>query len=82
MNKNLFEAIPLWLFFVVTVTFILLSVEVGFRAGLFHARKSEDARQASIDALVGSTLGLLAFMLAFTFGMATSRFDARRAPGT
>ena len=78
MNKNLFEAIPLWLFFVVTVTFILLSVEVGFRAGLFHARKSEDARQASIDALVGSTLGLLAFMLAFTFGMATSRFDARR----
>jgi len=78
MNKNLFEAIPLWLFFVVTVTFILLSVEIGFRAGIFHARRSEDVRQASIDPLVGSTLGLLAFVLAFTFGMATSRYDARR----
>jgi hypothetical protein len=37
MNNNVFEAIPLWLFFVVTVAFILLSVEVGFRAGSFHA---------------------------------------------
>ena len=68
----------LWLFFVATVAFILLSVEIGFRAGIFHGRKSEDARQASIDPLVGSTLGLLAFVLAFTFGMATSRYDARR----
>jgi hypothetical protein len=28
--------------------------------------------------MVGSTLGLLAFMLAFTFGMASSRYDARK----
>jgi len=27
---------------------------------------------------MGSTLGLLAFMLAFTFGMSSTRFDARR----
>ena len=27
---------------------------------------------------MGSTLGLLAFMLAFTFGMSGSRFDARK----
>jgi hypothetical protein len=78
MDKNAFEALPLWLFFVATVTFILLSVEVGFREGVFHSSRSEDARQASIDPLVGSTLGLLAFVLAFTFGMATTRYDARR----
>jgi hypothetical protein len=72
MDKTLFQTIPLWLIFVATVGFILLAVETGFRAGVFHARKSEDARQASIDPLMGSTLGLLAFLLAFTFGMATS----------
>ena len=27
---------------------------------------------------MGSTLGLLAFMLAFTFGMSGTRFDARK----
>jgi hypothetical protein len=78
MDKTLFQTIPLWLIFVATVGFILLAVETGFRAGVLHARKSEDAREASIDPLMGSTLGLLAFLLAFTFGMATSRYDARR----
>jgi hypothetical protein len=78
MDKPLFQIIPLWLIFIATVGFILLWVEIGFRAGVFHARKSEGARQASIDPLVGATLGLLAFLLAFTFGMATSRYDARR----
>jgi hypothetical protein len=28
--------------------------------------------------LVGATLGLLAFILAFTFGLAAARFDTRR----
>ena len=78
MDKPLFQMVPLWLIFVATVGFILLWVEIGFRAGVFHARKSEAVRQASIDPLVGSTLGLLAFLLAFTFGMATTRYDARR----
>jgi len=35
---------------------------------LDRARKSENERQAPIDPMVGSTLGLLAFVLAFTFG--------------
>jgi hypothetical protein len=78
MKHSVFDAIPLWLVFVLTVAFVLLAVEIGFRAGIFHARKSEGAREISSDALVGSTLGLLAFILAFTFGMATSRYDTRR----
>ena len=78
MKTSLFDALPLWLVFIATVALILLTVEIGFRAGIYHARRSEHAREVSIDALVGSTLGLLAFMLAFTFGMATTRYDARR----
>jgi hypothetical protein len=31
-----------------------------------------------VGAVVGAMLGLLAFMLAFTFGLAATRFDARR----
>jgi hypothetical protein len=78
MSGTLFDAMPLWLVLLATCGFILLMIEAGFRVGIIHARRSEDARQAAIDALVGSTLGLLAFMLAFTFGMATSRYDTRR----
>jgi hypothetical protein len=57
---------------------IVLSVEIGYRVGIVRARKSEREREAPIDSMVGSTLGLLAFMLAFTFGMASSRYDARK----
>lgn len=78
MNTALFDAIPLWLILVITVGVILLAIEIGFRAGVDRARKSENERQAPIDPMVGSTLGLLAFVLAFTFGMATSRYDARK----
>jgi hypothetical protein len=76
--RAILDALPLWLVFVVTAGIILLSIELGFRAGLHRARQSEDERQAPVDAMVGSTLGLLAFVLAFTFGMATSRFDSRQ----
>jgi hypothetical protein len=60
------------------VAIILLAVEIGFHIGIRRTRKFENERQAPIDAMVGSTLGLLAFMLAFTFGMATSRYEARK----
>src|SRR5262245_52157769 len=72
------DSLPLWLMLVLTVAIILLVVESGYRTGVARARKSVNEREASIDALVGSTLGLLAFMLAFTFGLATSRYDARK----
>jgi hypothetical protein len=78
MNTVAFDAIPLWLILAITVVVILLAIEIGFRAGIDRARKSENERQAPIDPMVGSTLGLLAFVLAFTFGMATSRYDARK----
>jgi hypothetical protein len=35
-------------------------------------------RENPTGLLVGSTLGLLAFILAFTFGLAAARFDTRR----
>jgi hypothetical protein len=72
------DALPLWLVFVATVGFILLTFEIGFRAGVHRGSRSENERQAPIDPMVGSTLGLLAFVLAFSFGMATSRYDMRR----
>lgn len=77
-EASLFDATPLWLLLVVTVAFILLVVEGGYRAGIFRGRRSEKEREAPIDAMVGAILGLLAFMLAFTFGMATSRDDTRK----
>ena len=77
MGNSGFDATPLLGVFLATTLVGLLAAEIGFRLGIFSARRSEEERKANIDAMVGSTLGLLAFVLAFTFGMATSRHDTR-----
>jgi hypothetical protein len=72
------DAVPLWGFFLATCVLIGLALEGGYWLGGWrHARTSEE-QVAPVGAMVGAVLGLLAFILAFTFGMAASRFEARR----
>ena len=73
-----FEQLPLWLFYVMTVFIVFFSIIVGFRIGSNFRKRKTGASEAPVGTIVGAMLGLLAFILAFTFGMAASRFDARK----
>jgi hypothetical protein len=68
----------LWGLFVAILVVVLLSVECGYRLGKYRRKRHEQEKEAPIGTMVGATLGLLAFILAFTFGLAAARFDARR----
>jgi hypothetical protein len=57
---------------------LLAGNELGYRLGQRRRARAPDGDKAPASAIMGSTLGLLAFMLAFTFGMSSSRFDARK----
>jgi hypothetical protein len=70
--------VPLWGVFGATLLLVLLSVEGGYRLGRYRHKVSSREKEEPVGAMVGSTLGLLAFLLAFTFGLAATRFDARR----
>lgn len=74
MTDGLLDPIPLWALFVILLAAALASMSVGIRLG----RKRQLPKEAPLGTIVGATLGLLAFMLAFTFGLATNRYDARR----
>jgi hypothetical protein len=69
---------PLWTLFPLTVVVAMLSDEVGYRFARYRRLHSEEEHDAPVGAMVGATLGLLAFMLAFTFGLAGTRFEDRR----
>jgi hypothetical protein len=69
---------PLWVFFVGAAVSALLALEIGYRLGRWRHRRAVDEKPNPVGAMVASILGLLAFMLAFTFSLAASRFDARR----
>jgi hypothetical protein len=72
------DYLPIWGVFVATVLITLLAVEGGFRLAQYRRKGTEAEKEAAVGAMVGATLGLLGFVLAFTFGWAATRFDARR----
>jgi hypothetical protein len=78
VNAEPLDVLPLPGFLLVAIGLSLLALEGGYRLGRWrHAHVAEE-KAVPVGAMVASILALLAFMLAFTFGMAASRFDARR----
>lgn len=72
------EFLPWWGFFLLTCLLVAIPLELGYRLG--HRRHLRAAAESdpSMGVVVGSILGLLAFLLAFTFNLAASRYEDRR----
>lgn len=72
------DRFPLWSLLPLTIVIALLSIETGRRLADYRHQHSAVEKEAPVGGMVGGTLGLLAFILAFTFSLAASRFEARR----
>jgi hypothetical protein len=78
LHRSLLDYLPLWGLFAVTLAIVLLSFEGGFRVGFWKSRWAKQEQDEVARTMAVAMLGLLSLMLAFTFGMAVSRFDVRR----
>ena len=78
MTETILDQSPVWLIYAVTILLLLIGSEFGYRLGTRRRTLMKEGEKATTSAMMGSTLGLLAFMLAFTFGMSSSRFDTRK----
>ncbi len=74
---HFFDLIPIWALLVGTVLVMILFIEYGFRLGKSAQANSKKAQTSQVRAIMGAGLGLLAFMLAFTFATAQTHFEAR-----
>lgn len=72
------DALPLWALFIATIAAIVLADEFGYRLGQARGRRTNRESESPVSGMVAAELGLLAFLLAFTFGIALSRYDTRR----
>jgi len=79
MNQGLLDPIPIGIVFILFIVISLLCFEVGFRVGVWWQAREPGEQEGPTDLLVGSLLGLIAFILAITMGLAVDRHDARRA---
>lgn len=74
--------LPIWAIFSLTLLLVLVVIEFGYRRGRAEAHlavaSGEQEKEAPVGAMVGAALGLLALLLAFTFGMAAEAFHGRK----
>src|SRR4051812_2787840 len=63
--------------FAATVILQLIAFHGGIRLGRWRSQQADPEPQLPVRTLVASILGLLSFILGFTFGIAASHFDAR-----
>ncbi len=76
-NFHLFDLFPLWITFLIVIAIILGAAWSGV-VFIRWRKKSIIEEEGPLNTIVGANLALLAFILAFTFGLTTTRFDARK----
>lgn len=78
LRLQFLDSIPTWGLYIGAVLLLLLASEVGYRLGRLIQRYRPDRAEASVGALNGATLALMAFLLAFVTSSAVSNFTDRR----
>ena len=79
MNQDVLDPIPVGVVFILFTVITFACFELGFRLGVWWQAREPGEQEGPTDMLVGSLLGLMAFVLAITLGLATDRHDARRS---
>lgn len=71
------DSVPLWGLFTGTILVVMISIEAGYGLGHIANWRKVDEKESPTSAVAAAILGLVAFILAFTFGFASNRFDVR-----
>ena len=72
------DQIPLGILFFLTAILLLIAIELGYRIGKTHPEESRKSKEKITASNVSAILGMLAFILVFTFGIVYSRYDSKK----
>ena len=75
---GIFDTIPLSVLYIGMVFTLVITFEIGFQLSKYTAVKNDKEGFNSTSPMVGGLLGMLAFMLAFTFAMAAGQHNLRK----
>ena len=76
---SIFFQIPAWVIAIVIFLLILFTNWLGYNYRKRNLKKKPENIPENLGTLEGSLLGLLALMLAFSFGMGATKFESRRS---
>jgi hypothetical protein len=78
MFQDFIDELPILGVFLAFAILSLVLYEIGFRIGRWWQDRTPEEKEGPTGMIVGSILGLMAFLLAITMSMATQRYDTRR----
>ena len=78
LTTQTLDTLPIWSIYLLTVIFFYLAAQGGFRLGRFVQIRWPDQAEAGVGTVVGASLALLGFLLAFVTSIAIGNFDQRR----
>lgn len=78
MDVGMIDSLPIWSIYLGLTLCILLSFEVGYQISKLKHISSDTDDSSATNPMVGALLTMLAFVLAFTFAMASSQHNARK----
>lgn len=76
-TQHFLDQFSLATLFFMTLIAMVLFIEIGFRIGLRSQSKAAKAQSSQVRSIMGAVLGLLAFILAFSFATGQSHYEAR-----
>lgn len=72
------DSIPIGVLFTAVVIIIFAAIELGFKAGNTHPENVKKEKEKISSHNSAAILGLLGFILVFTFGIVYSRYDSKK----
>ncbi len=78
MGASFLDSLPIFVLYLGLVVFLLCSYEIGYRIGKSAKAHRDKNEPGALNHLVSGMLAMLAFVLAFSFSMASSQHRARR----
>src|SRR5690349_16234570 len=72
------RAVPLWLSYPGTIFIVICSIRIGFLMGSKRQKLLGSVKDEAVSPVSAALMGLLAFMLAFSFNLSMNRFESRK----
>lgn len=79
LNTQPLDYLPIWCVYLLTAAVLFLSIEAGYRLGLFMQKRWPDQAESGVGTMVGASLAFLGFLLALITSLAVNIFNERRA---
>src|SRR5690349_17913597 len=77
-NEITIRSAPMAVVYIGTVALVVGSIRLGFKIGARRHNLFTSKADATVSSVTGAMMGLLAFILAFTFNGTMNRFDQRK----